>query len=568
MESEYKEMFQAEAQEGHEELNVLLTTLEKDRTHKGTMDAIFRVTHTLKGNAMGVGADGIASLSHVLEDLFAEARAGKLVLDDAAFGMLFKANDKLGELIQALSTGENVAYRGVQTKLQVYLRAACSTKEAAAPASASTTAGSPLPVPQQAEPEASVEVEDDPSENKMVFSEMVQIPVRKLDDLMNLVGQLVIERDTLIAHQQIQGGSNNHYARLLRITSDIQYSVMDVRLVQIGSVFSKFHRVVRDAASTEGKKVDLVLEGTEIEIDRNILKIISDSLIHLVRNAVGHGIEAPEVRKSKGKSEAGRVALAARNEKDNVVLEISDDGAGMDVERIRAKAVAKGFVTAEAAAAMEREDVLDIIFMPGFSGAEKVTDISGRGVGMEVVRKATDSVGGKVSISTQEGQGSTVTLLLPSSLVVKGALLFELDHQEYAIPLVHVEAVVALDPDQLHRVNSGYVASCLGRTTSILFLSEVLALGMFTLPTKSELHNERTSQMDKLQVVVVSYHDKRFGLVVDKLLQQKEIVEKALAKPIHELELFTGATILGSGDVCLVLDVARIAQKSFKMKQG
>ena len=590
-ESEYKEMFLAEAQENYEELNKLFTSLEKNVNDKKAIDAIFRITHTLKGNAMGMGFEAIAELSHVLEDAFSEAKNGTLVLEAHLFDILYKVNDKLGELIHSISTNEEVKYKGIKTKLEVFLRnvkksagtenirpvtdekiiAEPDTAVVVAEEKQENESGKENEEKNEDESETENESgdEDDDNQPKVTFSDLVQIPVRKLDSLMNLVGELIIERDSLIAHGLEKGGSTSEYARLQRITSDLQYGVMDVRLVQVGFLFNKFHRVLRDAANLEDKKANLILEGTEIEIDRNILKIMSDSLIHLIRNSIGHGIEKPEVRRLAGKNETGSVHLKARNEKDTVIIEISDDGHGIDTKSIKQKAIQKGIITAELAGTLTEEDILQIIFEPGFSNAEKITEVSGRGVGMDVVKRATESIGGKISLKTELGKGSTITLALPSSMAVTGALLFELNQQEYAIPLTYTEAVISLKKNDLHKVSSGIIANYLGKTISVIFLRDLFAMNSFSgLYEENALHRSYSNCPPdvKLEVMVVSYNNKYFGLVVDKLLQQKEIVEKTLSRPIDTLELFSGATILGNGSVCLVLDIAAIANTCFKEK--
>lgn len=581
-ENEYKEMFLAEALENYEELNKLFTALEKDVNDKKAIDAIFRITHTLKGNAMGMGFDAIAGLSHVLEDVFSEAKNGSLILEPSLFDILFKANDKLGELINAITTNEDIKYKGIKTKLEVFLRniknpidsrnAGSETKVSLSNSvnnfAADETKSGSVDLNEVKEIE-NLESGDEDNHPKITFSDLVQIPVRKLDSLMNLVGELIIERDSLIAHGLESGGSTSEYARLQRITSDLQYGVMDVRLVQVGFLFNKFHRVLRDAASIEDKKANLILEGTEIEIDRNILKIMSDSLIHLIRNSIGHGIEKPETRRLAGKNEVGSVYLKARNEKDSVIIEITDDGYGMDPNAIKKKAIEKKIITKEFADSLTRDEIFQIIFEPGFSNAEKITEVSGRGVGMDVVKRATESIGGKISLKTELGKGSTITLSLPSSMAVKGALLFELNQQEYAIPLTYTEAVVSLKKNDLHKVSSGIIANYLGKTISVIFLKDLFSMNSFDeLYQENALHKSYANckAENKLEVMVVSYNNKYFGLVVDKLLQQKEIVEKTLSRPIDTLDLFSGATILGNGSVCLVLDIAAIANVCFKEK--
>ncbi len=592
---EYKEMFLAEAQESHAELNKLFTSLEKDISNKKAVDSIFRITHTLKGNAMGMGFTEIAELSHVMEDVFNEVKSGKLVLDEQIFSSLYKANDVLGELISAVAEPRPVKYKGIKTKLEVILKnihrdAADESKKENEQTAVTTThpelSGIEVKQPvsetiekteekhvaesrEESTPEQSTEQEEEEDAPKITISDVVQVPVRKLDSLLNIVGELLIEKDSLIARYTDKGYNASDFARLHRITSDLQYGVMDVRLVQVGFLFSKFHRIIRDVAVIENKKVNLVLEGTENEIDRNILKSISDSLVHLVRNSVSHGVESPEKRRAAGKPEEGVVTLRARNEKDTVYIEVSDDGAGINLDVIKRKAIEKGIISAEYAARITPDEIMMCLFEPGFSNAEKITEVSGRGVGMDVVKKATEAIGGKVYIRTELGKGSVFTLALPSSMAVKGALLFELDQQEFAIPLSYTEAVISLRKKDLHKVNNGLITTYLGHTISMLFLSDLyeMATGRENSGDRA-MHRfyDRLSPDVKLEVVIVSYSNHHVGLIVDKLMQQKEIVEKALSSPVDNSMLFSGATILGNGNVCLVLDIASILSNLFREK--
>ncbi|MDH5365751.1 MAG: chemotaxis protein CheA [Cyclobacteriaceae bacterium] len=711
-EEEYKEMFLSEALQNYEQLNELFTVLEKDKDDTEAIDSIFRITHTLKGNAMGMGFEAIAELSHVMEDVFSEVKEGNIKLSKSLFDNMFKANDKLGTLIDALTTDEKVSYKGILTKLNVILRKAReknqpkdeaetpdtnekikgTTQEPVVP----ETESQPEPEPEKAnepqedtvsetdtstesgkkpfgklgemtarlfkstkqseeetdsdistepEPESSVEStqpvsetpmeteeveneqspdiveeeqelpepyfennvveeevekvveeekdiepeeeqveeedeieekeveeeieEESATQRKIAFSDVVQIPIRKLDALMNQVEQLIIERDRLMAISDIDinGRSNSDFTSLQRITSDLQYSVMDVRLVQIGFLFKKFHRVIRDVASIESKQVSLVLKGTDVEIDRNILKIMSDSLVHLVRNSVSHGIEDAQTRKQRGKPEEGVVTLNARNEKDNVIVEISDDGNGIETEIIRKKIVEKGLLNKELADQLSENEVLLYIFEPGFSNAEKITEVSGRGVGMDVVKRATESIGGQISVETEVGKGSTIILKLPSSMAVKGALLFLLGKQEFAFALTYTEAVISLYKHEIYMINSGLMCKYLDKTISVIFLEDLLSMDCLDeISDEGAFHNtyHKIEDDQKLDVIVVSHSDRFIGIVVDKLLQQKEIVEKTISKPLDNVKLLTGTTILGNGNVCLVVDAAAIADILFK----
>lgn len=636
-EEEYREIFHAEANENQEELNRLFTVLEKDHKSKKSIDAIFRITHTLKGNALGMGFKAIGAMAHTLEDIFGEIRAGKLELDGDIFNELYKGLDTLTELIDALKSGKKVKYLGIKTKLGVILRnAKAEQAEAAGEAPAEEKTQEPVEeekpaakkktaakkattkkakeeeekveestsedikeeggaeeevvaeevnfddvVPQADAPVEEVEAEEEEEDEEdgeaeddtpsITFSDLVQVPVRKLDELMNLVGELVIERDRIMQlsndYAAAEGKrSTVDFSRLVRITSDLQYSVMDVRLVQVSFLFNKFHRVVRDAANIENKKVNLELEGTETEIDRNVLSIISDSMIHLVRNCVGHGIEKPEDRVKAGKNETGTITLKARNENDNVVIEIVDDGGGIDPKKIAKKAIEKGLTTKELIKHMTDQDIIMFIFEPGFSSMETVTAISGRGVGMDVVKRSIDSIGGTVQVNSKIGKGTTITLFLPSSMAVKGALLFELENQEYAIPLSYTEAVVSFKKNEIHKVSQGLMATYLDKTLSIVFLRDLFELNdEYDNYKGATFHQSFDSWPEdkQLDVVVVNYNGKDVGFVVDKLLQQKEIVEKPLMKPVDTVKLISGVTILGNGNVCLVINVISIVQHIF-----
>jgi len=573
-EDEYREIFLGEAIDNFEEINRLLTNLEKDPTEKNMLHALFRITHTLKGNAAGMGFQGIAEMAHILEDLFGEVRDGRIALNEGLFASVFKGVDTLGSLINAIKDKSEVKYKGIKTKLEVMIKRA--KEESKTQATTHSTEAAPLdvdspftpdhPVTGEASDEAEIPGEVD---NKISFSDLVQVPVRKLDNLLNLVGELIIEKDRILASQAGTGLRNSsEYARLSRISSDLQYSVMDVRLVQVGFLFNKFHRVVRDAAALEKKTVTLKLEGTDTEIDRNVLQVISDSLIHLIRNCVGHGIEEPQDRIAKGKPEAGVITLSASNETDAVIIEISDDGRGLNYDKIRNKAMARQLITAEDAARLSKEELSMLIFEPGFSTMDEVTAISGRGVGMDVVKKTLDSIGGTIRLVSVEGQGTVIQLMLPSSMAVKSSLLFELQKEVYAIPLAYTESVISLYKADLHKAGGGLVANYQGKNIAVVFLKDIFdqevdKSGYVTNILQSAFDNIHPEQ--KLEIVVVSFNNRTVGFVVDKLLQQKEIVEKPLMRPVDRVKFISGFTILGSGNVCLVLNVPHILQFVFSL---
>lgn len=565
-EEEYRQLFLTEALENFEELNKLFVDLENDHGNKKVIANIFRIIHTLKGNALGMGYEKIADLAHIMEDIFGAIKEGEIALDRELVDGLFRANDKLGALINSLNTNERVSYLGIRTKLAVYLKNAREgegQQEEAADKNPEKTE-----VEEKQEVAEEVETrEDDEGTTSITFADVVQIPVKRMDDLLNMVGELVIERDRLIALYGDQGQSTIEFEGLKRISSNLHYGIMNARMVQMGFLFNKFHRVLRDAAVSEQKDVKLRLKGTEVEIDRNILKIISDSLVHLVRNAVSHGIETTEERKEAKKPSSATVTLEANLEKDNVVLSITDDGRGINVDKIREKIIKQKMVSAEVAAGLGEQEVIRYIFESGFSSADKVTEISGRGVGMDVVKKAVESIGGQVLVDTKLGEGTSIHLILPSSLALKGALLFVVGEQEYAIPLTYIESVNYYTKSDIHNISNSLMVNYNDQSVSLVFLEYLFRIRDIESVAGSRLFNERLKNIgddEQINVIMARHSGRRIGLVVDKLLRQKEIIEKKLPKPLDSSKILSGSTILGSGSVCPVIDVASVMDLFFK----
>ncbi|HEY9046505.1 MAG TPA: chemotaxis protein CheA [Ohtaekwangia sp.] len=549
-EEEYREIFLTEAIEQVTEINRLLTALEKDTTDVSLIKALFRHMHTLKGNATGMGYAAIAEITHVLEDLFAAVRDGRMAIHAEMFTAIYRAADILSELVHAIKHPKNVSYRGIKTKLEVMLRAAIAPEV--------TSPVENIPVEKILHHESiDTEDEDRKEDARIIFSDLVQVPVQKLDNLLNLVGELVIERDRLLTALQGNRAAQGQYTRFNRMLSDLQYSVMDVRLVQVDFLFNKFHRIVRDAAALEGKQVALQLEGTDTELDRNILQVISDSLIHLIRNAVCHGIEAPEKRVQTGKPERGTITLSAANEADAVIITIQEDGAGIDLSLIKRKAIEKGIRSQQEIEQLNDHDIRMLIFESGFSTLDEVTTLAGRGVGMDVVKKALDSIGGSIQLESEFGTGTTFRLSLPASMAVKSALLFELGEETFAIPLSYTESVTSIYRSAIHPVSHNLFTVYLGKTIPLFFLGDILQ-------NKSHGNTDRMRAFhtlhaeSRVEIIIVSFHGKQIGLIVDKLLQQKEIIEKPLSKPVEDVSFVSGVTILGNGRVCLVLSVPGI----------
>jgi two-component system chemotaxis sensor kinase CheA len=483
-----------------------------------------------------MGFTDLGEVAHHLETLFGLIRSNERTFSGLLVRVVFQGVDALGGMIRAV--GANQPLPDASLLLDNLDR---------------LVRGEAPILDEIEEPETEEE-----ANRKLELSDLVYIQVKKLDNLLNLVGELVIDRDRILTlAQEIGNPALQATAQhLFRISDDLQYSVMDARLVGVGVLLNKFPRVVRDVASTENKEVELTLSGQDVQIDRNILQIITDALLHLVRNAVSHGIETPEERLQAGKPALGQLTLSALTERDDVLIQVRDDGRGIDTEAVRRKAIERGLTTARAAANLDERAVWAFLFEPGFSMAQQVTDISGRGVGLDVVKLALDSLGGQLRVESLMGVGTTFTLVLPTSIAVKGALLVEVEDRPYAVPLLHTDTVLALHPGQLSVVGGVLVTHFQDQAVPVVPLRQLLHdEGYETLPqaTKADMHGSQ-------QVLVVNYNNRRLGLLVDKFMRQQNIVIKPLSKPLDSIDLFGGVTLLGSGQVCLVLDVPALTR--------
>ena len=533
---EYRELFMAEALEYYDSMSRHLSELERNPNAGPSLNELFRLMHNLKANARAMGFTQLGEVAHHLETLFGLIRDGERTFTGLLIRVVFAGVDALGNMIRAVGANQPLPDA---TALIDNLDRLVRGEE---------------PVLDEVEaPESEEE-----SNKKMELSDLVYIQVKKLDNLLNLVGELVIDRDRVMTLAQEIGNpallaTAQH---LFRISDDLQYSVMDARLVGVGVLLNKFPRVVRDVATAEDKQVELTLSGQDVQIDRNILQIITDALLHLVRNAVSHGLETTSQRRQAGKSLVGQLTLSALTERDDVLLQVRDDGRGIDTEAVRRKIVERGLITAKVAANLDEQEVWAFLFEPGFSMAQKVTDISGRGVGLDVVKLALDSLGGQLRVESQIGVGTTFTLVLPTSIAVKGALLVEVDERPYAVPLLHTDTVLALHPGQISVVGGMLVTHFQEQAVPLIPLCQLLD-GEGNEPLPSANKNDLVGPQ---QVLVVNYNNRRLGLLVDRFIRQQNIVIKPLSKPLDTIDIFGGVTLLGSGQVCLVLDVPALTR--------
>lgn len=379
-------------------------------------------------------------------------------------------------------------------------------------------------------------------------SQTVRVDIGRLDSLMNLVGELVIGKariERLVMESSLRE-FDEPLSQLGRISGDIQELVTKLRMVPVSFIFDRFPRLIRDISKTLGKDVELVIEGQETELDRTVIDEIGDPMVHLIRNSVDHGIETPEVRKAAGKSTKGTIKIAAYQEGSSVIIEVSDDGKGIDPVAVGQKAIERGLVTKEALAEMSDEEIIQYVFLPGFSMAKEVTDLSGRGVGMDAVKRKVESLGGQFEARSKVGEGTNVYIRLPLTLAIVLALLVKVGEETYAIPLENVDETILVRKEDLKRMH--------GKPVTLL-RGEVLSLGDLAVTLDTPQDDE---DRHEYPVVVVRVGRNKIGFIVDALVGQQEIVIKSLGRILSKIKGIAGATILGDGNVALILDVGSL----------
>ena len=391
-----------------------------------------------------------------------------------------------------------------------------------------------------------------PAVKGKVASRSVRVDIDKLDVLMNLVSELIIAKNALVSVSSAEGSTdlssnstfNENIEYLERVTTNLHESVMKVRMVPIESVVNRFPRMIRDLNRKLNKKMELYMTGEDTELDRTVIDELGDPLMHLLRNSADHGLESNEERVRLGKPEVGSIYLDAYQDGNNVTIEVRDDGAGINIEKVRKKAIEKGTITEQQAETMSEKEFIDLLFRPSFSTADKISDVSGRGVGLDVVKTKIESLGGSIEARTVKGEGSTFTIQLPLTLAIIQALMVEVGNEKYAIPLGNIDTIEEISDDEIKLVQSKEVIYLRGSVIPIVRMNEVLEMEDY----------EQDPQKQSMVVVVVKKGDQRLGLGVDNLLGQQETVIKSMGHHITNAKLFSGATILGDGEVALILD--------------
>ena len=465
-----------------------------------------------------------------------------------------KSFDEIKKLIMDVSEISDVTGRQITDISQIKV-AGDDAEDTSAPAVEQTTAPakaeSNAPAAKKADKKPAAKKEGG-KEAKAVVSRTVRVDIEKLDVLMNLVSELIIAKNGLVSangessdNSAANQSFNEQIEYLERVTTNLHESVMKVRMMPIETVTQKFPRMIRDLAKKTNKKLELTISGEETELDRTVIDEIGDPLMHLLRNSADHGIEADAaLRAQRGKTEVGNISLKAYQDGNNVVIEVEDDGNGIDVEKVKNKAIEKGTITEEQAETMNDQEVIDLLFKPSFSTAEKVSDISGRGVGLDVVKTKIEALGGDIEVKSKLGEGSTFIIRLPLTLAIIQALMVEIGDEKYAISLGSIQTIEDIEIADIKLVQNKEVINLRDSVIPIIRLNEILDI------------ESKNPDASSLTVVIVKKGDKTAGLVVDELIGQQEIVIKSLGKYINNgTKLIGGATILGNGDVALILDV-------------
>jgi two-component system chemotaxis sensor kinase CheA len=541
--------FLAETIEALASLDDALLRLERMPDDRATIGEIFRIVHTIKGTCGFLALPRLEALGHAAENVLGRYREGSLAVTPDGISLVLEAMDGIRRIVVALSeAGREPA--GDDAALIARLDSAHAGQ--VPPGRAQAVPPAPVAGTEAREPSPPPEPVEEPGAAPGA-PQTIRVSVDVLEDLMRLVSELVLTRNQLL--QLARGQADPAFAvplqRLSHITSDLQEGVMKTRMQPIGTAWGKLPRLVRDLARDLGKRIELDMTGADTELDRQVLELIKDPLTHMVRNSADHGLEAPEARRAAGKPETGRIRLDACHEGGHIVIGLADDGRGLPVDRIRAKAVAQGLLSEAEAAALPEREALRLIFRPGFSTAEAVTAVSGRGVGMDVVKTNIERIGGTIEVASQPGRGASFTIRIPLTLAIVSALIVSAGGERFAIPQIGVQELVRVGGSgggaRIERIKDTPVLRLRDRLLPLVSLA-----GLLEPPPQAA--------DDEAFVIVTQAGGRLFGLVVDRVFDTEEIVVKPVAPILRDIAVFSGNTILGDGSVIMILDAGGIAR--------
>lgn len=571
--------FVTEAEETLEKIDPMFVELETKGYDKDILNEIFRGMHTLKGAAGFLGFQQIVDVAHRAESIMKRLRDGEIALSRELMDVILKSVDTLrllifhiklkdgieedtSDLLRGLDSALEMAVAGGEAKEEVKEKekAKEEVEEIVEPKAEEKieekAKPSPKPLPSPAE-----EVQQITKEREVVST--LRVDVSRIDKVMDLAGEIVLARNRLLnlaSKLDLSYSGDPHVESLLettgfldRVTSDLQLAVMKMRMQPIQKVFGKFPRMVRDMSRNLGKDIDLEIFGEDTEVDKTVIENIGDPLVHIIRNSIDHGIESPEERQAKGKPKKGRIIISAYQKGTMIVIEVSDDGKGIDVESVKKKALSKGLITEEDVQRMSDDAAINLIFLPGFSTKEVSTELSGRGVGMDVVKTNVAKLNGYVEVITKKDIGSTFKISLPLTLAILQAMMVRIGGEYYAIPQSMIEETLRVKKSDIKDVTGQRVLTIRGRVLPLFEMSEVLGVRRM-----SEIDH------DNSYVLVAAVGDRRFCISVDELLGQEEIVIKTINGIESEECGILGATITGDGKVVLILDLAVVSRGIFK----
>ena len=553
--------FLTETHEGLSAVDEALLRLERAPDDAPTLAEIFRQVHTIKGTCGFLGLSRLEKVGHAAETMLGLYRDGTLTVTPEGITLIFTAVDAIRKIVVGLEQNGQEP-EGDDAAVIAALDAAARGEPLAVPAMQQPKAASPAEAPPAAAPVSAVPpsrptesvAEAGPAES-VAAQQTIRVSVEVLEDLMTLVSELVLTRNQLL--QLARASSDSQLSvplqRLSHITSELQEGVMKTRMQPIGNAWAKLPRLVRDLANELGKKIELDMRGADTELDRQVLELIKDPLTHMVRNSGDHGLENPAERRAAGKPDTGRILLNAYHQGGHIIIEIGDDGRGLPVEKIRAKALSQGLATEAELAQMNEHDVLRFIFRPGFSTAQQITSVSGRGVGMDVVKTNIERIGGTIELRSKEGRGSTFTIKIPLTLAIVSALIVQAGGERFAIPQIGVVELVRVGDEhegsaRIEMIKDAPVLRLRDRLLPLVSLSALLQLRE---PTGAALTG---------YVVVMQVGTNVFGIVVDRVFDTEEIVVKPVAPILRHITMFSGNTILGDGSVIMILDPNGVAR--------
>jgi two-component system chemotaxis sensor kinase CheA len=586
--------FLIESQEGLDRMERGLTDLEERPRNPGLLAEIFRSVHTIKGTTGFLGFKRLEKLAHAGENLLGLLRDEKLLADAAVITALLQLLDGLRTILKIIESeggegaGDDAALIERLEELQALARSRKPVHAKAGappaqgysgsePATVAHTASTPMSEPVEATPVSATPTHAaatpvpaaDTAKGRTqaagtTAESTLRVDVALLNRMMNLVGELVLTRNQVLQATATDPNMTVLSRRLDMVTADLRESVMKARMQPVSNVFSKLPRMVRDLSQSLGRRVSLQMEGQETELDKSLLEAIKDPLTHAVRNALDHGFEPPDVRQAAGKVPEGTLKLRASHEGSHVVIEVSDDGAGIAVDKVRQKAIERGLITPERAALLGERELLQLVFLPGFSTAAAVTNVSGRGVGMDVVRTNVEKIGGKVEIDSRPGHGTTLKMRIPLTLTIIPALIVRSLSQSFALPQGSLSELVHIPPERsaaaIEWIEGAPLYRLRGRLLPLVFLERLLMPGP-ECEVARKLPCKLADNRDNF-ITVLDADGRRFGLVVDSLADPEEIVVKPLSAVLKDIGLYSGATVLGSGDLALILDPGSIAVRA------